>query len=109
PGTANKHDNQPADMAHFVQTTSDNGGVHINSGIPNRAFAVTALTIGGPAWQAPGTIWYETLNDPRLKPNSTFAGFATLTLKNARTRFGATSTEAGAVRAGWDAVKVPVQ
>ncbi|WP_433565725.1 M4 family metallopeptidase [Nocardia sp. CA-151230] len=109
PGTANKHDNQPADMAHFVQTTSDNGGVHINSGIPNRAFAVTAITIGGSAWQAPGTIWYETLNDPRLKPNSTFTGFATLTLKNARTRFGATSSEADAVRAGWDAVKVPVQ
>ncbi|GAB2441610.1 M4 family metallopeptidase [Nocardia tengchongensis] len=109
PGTANKHDNQPADMTHFVQTTSDNGGVHTNSGIPNRAFAVTAITIGGSAWLAPGTIWYETLNDPRLKPNSTFAGFAALTLKNARTRYGATSPEADAVRAGWDAVKVPVQ
>jgi Zn-dependent metalloprotease len=29
--------NQPADMSEFVNTAGDNGGVHINSGIPNRA------------------------------------------------------------------------
>ena len=31
-------DSQPGDMAHYVQTSEDNGGVHTNSGIPNRAF-----------------------------------------------------------------------
>ena len=31
-------DPQPGHMKNFVKTTSDNGGVHINSGIPNRAF-----------------------------------------------------------------------
>ena len=31
-------DPQPGHMKNFVRTTSDNGGVHINSGIPNRAF-----------------------------------------------------------------------
>ena len=31
-------DPQPGHMNDYVKTTSDNGGVHINSGIPNRAF-----------------------------------------------------------------------
>lgn len=31
-------DPQPASMADYVETDDDNGGVHINSGIPNRAF-----------------------------------------------------------------------
>src|SRR5262249_7285524 len=43
PGTAYdnailRKDPQPADMQHYVHTAQDNGGVHINSGIPNHAF-----------------------------------------------------------------------
>jgi Zn-dependent metalloprotease len=108
PGTANPHDTQPADMDHYVHTAQDNGGVHTNSGIPNHAFYVIATTIGGPAWQAPGFIWYDALTDPQLPPTANFRSFAKVTLKHARTRYGATSTEAAAVKAGWDAVKVPV-
>jgi Zn-dependent metalloprotease len=109
PGTANKYDNQPADMDGYVHTTSDNGGVHTNSGIPNRAFYVVATTLGGKAWEAPGQIWYDSLADPRLKPNSTFARFASITLRQARSRYGTSSPEADAVKAGWDAVKVKVR
>ncbi|WP_428338705.1 M4 family metallopeptidase [Mycobacterium sp.] len=109
PGTAHAHDNQPADMDHYLQTTSDNGGVHINSGIPNRAFYVIADKLGGPAWKAAGTIWYDTLTNPRLLPNATFASFAAITLNQARIRYGSTSAEADAVSAGWEAVKVPVR
>ena len=109
PGTANPHDTQPADMTHYVHTARDNGGVHTNSGIPNHAFYVVATTIGGQAWQAAGTIWYDTLADPRLKPNATFAAFASVTLRQARSRYGATSAEAHAVKAGWDAVQVRVR
>jgi len=108
PGTANPHDNQPADMDHYVQTAQDNGGVHTNSGIPNRAFYVVATTIGGQAWQAPGVIWYDALSDPGLRPSASFSAFAKVTLKHARSRYGATSAEANAVQAGWNAVKVPV-
>jgi Zn-dependent metalloprotease len=108
PGTANPHDNQPADMDHYVSTPLDNGGVHTNSGIPNHAFYVVATTTGGNAWQAPGVIWYDALTDPQLQPTATFSAFATTTLKHARIRYGATSAEANAVQAGWDAVKVPV-
>ena len=109
PGTANQYDDQPADMDHYVRTTKDNGGVHTNSGIPNHAFYVTATTLGGKAWKAPGTIWYEALLDPRVKPKTTFALFAGVTLRHARSRYGATSKEADAVRAGWEAVKVRVR
>jgi Zn-dependent metalloprotease len=109
PGTANPHDNQPADMDHYFQTAQDNGGVHTNSGIPNHAFYVVATTIGGNAWQAPGVTWYNALADPQLSPNASFGSFANTTLKQARIRYGATSAEASAVQAGWDAVKVPVR
>jgi len=109
PGTANKYDNQPADMDGYVHTTSDNGGVHTNSGIPNRAFYVVATTLGGKAWEAPGQIWYDSLADPRLKPNATFARFASITLRQARSRYGTGSAQADAVKAGWDAVKVKVR
>ncbi|GAA2743386.1 M4 family metallopeptidase [Terrabacter aerolatus] len=109
PGTANHYDNQPATMDGYVHTTSDNGGVHTNSGIPNHAFYVIATTIGGNAWEAAGQIWYDTLVDPRLRPNATFSKFAALTLRSARTRYGASSNEAAAVKTGWDEVKVRVR
>lgn len=97
---------QPADMDHYVKTTSDNGGVHTNSGIPNHAFYVVATTIGGKAWDQAGTIWYEALCDPHLKPTATFSQFASLTMRQARSRYGAKSKEVDGVAAGWDAVKV---
>jgi Zn-dependent metalloprotease len=33
-------------MKDYVDTDYDNGGVHINSGIPNHAFYLTAMEIG---------------------------------------------------------------
>ena len=55
PGTAydNKlihKDPQPARMADFVDTKEDDGGIHINSGIPNHAFFLAAKALGGHAW-----------------------------------------------------------
>src|SRR3954451_25362436 len=104
PGTANAHDAQPADMDGYV----DGGDVHTNSGIPNRAFFVVATTLGGNAWDAAGPIWYAALTNPQLTANATFAAFAALTVAHARRTYGAGSREEGAVRAGWDAVKVPL-
>jgi Zn-dependent metalloprotease len=40
-------DPQPAHMKDFIKTREDNGGVHLNSGIPNRAFYLAATAIGG--------------------------------------------------------------
>jgi Zn-dependent metalloprotease len=100
PGKANAHDQQPADMDHYV----DGGDVHTNSGIPNRAFYVAATTLGGHAWEAAGPIWYAALCDPVLRPDASFQTFAGLTIKHAQQTYGATSKQADAVRAAWDAV-----
>jgi Zn-dependent metalloprotease len=82
-------DPQPSHMDGFVTTSSDNGGVHINSGIPNHAFALVAIGFGGFAWERAGRVWYETLRDPQLAADAQFADFAGLTAANALRLFGA--------------------
>jgi Zn-dependent metalloprotease len=101
-------DPQPDNMSGFVHTTQDNGGVHINSGIPNRAFYLVATAIGGNAWEHAGQIWYETVRDPKLRPTATFKRFATLTVQNAARIYGGSSTEADAVVNAWKTVGVKV-
>jgi Zn-dependent metalloprotease len=98
-------DPQPADMAHYVKTTADSGGVHINSGIPNRAFYLVASGIGGKAWQKAGLIWYRTLTGA-LKPSSDFQAAADATASVAATLFGPTSVEHKAVLDAWSTVGV---
>jgi Zn-dependent metalloprotease len=107
PGTAWEGDNQPAHMDDYVQTMSDSGGVHTNSGIPNKAFAELALQLGGPAWEKAGRIWYETLRDPRVRKNATFRQFADRTLATARRFYGTGSDEVNAVAGCWNGVGVP--
>ena len=98
-------DPQPAHMKDYVNTIDDNGGVHINSGIPNRAFYVTAVEIGGYAWEKAGRIWYNTLTD-KLGERSTFQDAANMTFETAGELFGAGSLEQQAVRAGWSEVGI---
>ena len=54
-------DPQPDHMSRFVHTLDDNGGVHINSGIPNRAFVLAARAVGGTSAEGAGRIWYAAL------------------------------------------------
>ncbi|WP_436408296.1 M4 family metallopeptidase [Agromyces zhanjiangensis] len=111
PGTAYDddvlgRDPQPAHMRDYIETDVDNGGVHLNSGIPNRAFAIAAVELGGFAWEHVGRIWYDTLTGGTLKPNDGFAVFAAATVAAARARFGEGSPEALAVADGWSTVGV---
>jgi Zn-dependent metalloprotease len=113
PGTAYDDDvlgadPQPAHLDDFVETDDDNGGVHINSGIPNRAFYLVAESLGGNAWERAGQIWYDTL-ELDLKPRSTFAEFAAVTVAAAAARYGDASDEVAAVRAGWAGVGVIIE
>jgi len=100
-------DPQPAHMKDYVNTVSDNGGVHINSGIPNRAFYVTALEIGGYAWEKAGQVWYVTLRD-KLTSSSNFQECANQTFQVAGALFGAGSLEQQAVKKGWAEVGITV-
>lgn len=111
PGTAYDdpvlgRDPQPATMAGYVDTARDNGGVHVNSGIPNHAFYLAATAIGGPAWESAGRIWYDALVDPQLRPDTDFAGFAALTVTVAGRLAGEGSGETDAVRTAWQQVGV---
>jgi len=99
-------DPQPGHMDDFVRTASDNGGVHINSGIPNRAFYLTAIGLGGFAWEKAGRVWFDVLTDPRLQRDGNFAEFARLTVDCAEKRFGDGSREARVVNQAW--IKVGV-
>ncbi len=101
-------DPQPMDMKHYVQTSQDNGGVHINSGIPNHAFYLVATKLGEHAWEKPGRIWYETIRDPRLRPNASFSAFARLTVANADRLYSHNSPERQAVAEAWNEVGVRV-
>jgi Zn-dependent metalloprotease len=109
PGTAYRGDRQPAHMDDYRnlpdddKPTNDNGGVHLNSGIPNHAFYLAATAIGGKAWERTGRIWYTTLTE-RLQPETDFAAAANATVEVAAELFGA--TEQAAVRTAWEQVGV---
>ena len=107
PGTAYDDDvigkdPQVGSMDDYVDTQDDNGGVHLNSGIPNRAFYLAATAIGGNAWDGAGKIWYSALTSG-LGPDTDFAGFAAATVAAAEQ---VSPEAADAVRAAWDEVRV---
>jgi Zn-dependent metalloprotease len=110
PGTAYDDDvlgkdPQPDHMDGYIETRDDNGGVHLNSGIPNRAFYLTAAAIGGNAWERAGRIWYSTLTGG-LSSTSSFSDFAARTTDAAESLFGAASEEVTAVASAWQTVGV---
>jgi hypothetical protein len=115
PGTAYDdpvlgRDPQPVDMDGYVKLPADaqhdNGGVHTNSGIPNRAFYLAAASIGGRSWDGAGLVWYDVLTGSSITKDIDFAGFARLTVDAAEARFGAGSSQARAVKDAWQTVKV---
>jgi Zn-dependent metalloprotease len=112
PGTAYDdpvlgQDPQPAHMDNYQNVPYDNGGVHINSGIPNHAFYRVATELGSFAWEKAGQIWYVTLRD-KLQSNSDFQDAARETFNTAGELFGVDSAEQTAVRNGWAAVGINV-
>ncbi|KAF9944925.1 Translation initiation factor 3 subunit b [Mortierella alpina] len=69
----------------------DYGGVHINSGIPNRAFYLAATTLGDYSWEGAGKVWHASLTDPELQDvirKRAFQEFAHITCKHAQTMGG---------------------
>ena len=91
-------DPQVGHLDDYVETTDDDGGVHLNSGIPNRAFAVAARATGVPLWRGLAPVWLAALTSG-LDPRTGFAGFAAATL-------AAAGPHADAVAEGWRTVGV---
>ncbi|RKS73866.1 thermolysin metallopeptidase-like protein [Motilibacter peucedani] len=92
-------DPQPAHMRDYVRTADDEGGVHLNSGIPNLAFYLAASALGGHSWEGAGRVWYAALTDPATSSTSTFAQFAAATVRLA-------GEAADAVGSAWTKVGV---
>jgi hypothetical protein len=104
PGTAYDdpalgRDPQVDHLDDYVSTSDDNGGVHLNSGIPNRAFQLAAVAIGGTTWEGAGRVWYDALTGGAVGPTSDFAAFAAATVAVA-------GAHADAVGAAWEEVGV---
>lgn len=78
------HMDQYRDLPRYV----DNGGVHINSGIPNKAFYLLATKIGGYSWEIAGKIWVAAVSDPSVSNTATFIEFAQATIRSAKNLFG---------------------
>jgi Zn-dependent metalloprotease len=95
-------------MRGYVKTTDDNGGVHVNAGIPNHAFYRAAIAIGGYAWEKAGRIWYDVVCNGPLTADSRFADFARLTTVHATKLFGRGSAELAAVVGAWTDVGIDV-
>jgi len=103
-------DPQPDHMSKYANMPDtddgDNGGVHINSGIPNKAFYLTSIGIGGFAWEAPGHIWYSALQ--ASTGTTDFQEFADTTYLKAGQLYGSQSAEQQAVVSAWKEVGIRI-
>ena len=113
PGTAYDdailgRDPQPSHMRDYVDTDEDNGGVHINSGIPNHAFFLAARAIGGKTWQVLGRIWYVAMTT-RLQADDDFNAFAGATVDVAGDLFGRGGLVQRAIGKAWRDVGLVVR
>lgn len=101
-------DPQPAHMRDLVEGRADDGGVHVNSGIPNHAFYRVAIALGGHAWEVAGRIWYRALTR-ELGPRSRFQQCADATWRAALELYGRGSHAEQAVRDGWASVGIEIR
>lgn len=85
---------QPANMDQYanlpVSRRYDNGGVHINSGVPNHAAYLVAQALGNDKMQR---IYYRTMTQ-YLSPDSDFGDAARATVRAAQELYGATEVAA---------------
>ncbi len=95
-------DPQPGHMKDYLVTRRDNGGVHTNSGIPNRAFALFARSVGGYAWDDPGHIWFAARKAAGNNPS--FGSFAYQTIEAAKAL--GHSDQVDKLKKAWEAVGV---
>ncbi len=92
----------PGHVSQYVRTAKDDGGVHINNGIPNKAAALIGEQLGR---QTMGQIYMDAMKN-HMSSNSGIVDTARATLKASAARFGTKSEQTLAVAQAWDAVGV---
>ncbi|MCS6873620.1 MAG: M4 family metallopeptidase [Pyrinomonadaceae bacterium] len=107
-------DDDPDHYAERYTGTADNGGVHINSGIGNKAFYLVAaggthhrsgVTVTGIGATKAARIWYRALAY-YMTSGTNFSGARTATLNAATDLYGSSSAEYNTVATAWCAVGV---
>ncbi len=96
---------QPANMDEYLDLTinQDNGGVHVNSGIPNRACALIGEAIGKNKTEK---IYYRVLNARYLNSQSQFIDMRLALIRSATDLYGENSNEVNAVKQAFDTVGI---
>lgn len=97
-------DPQVDNMNKYERSYEDNGGVHVYSGIPNKAFYLAAVAFGGYSWEKAGQIWWKAMNRGRVPFKCNFKQFANVTISVARDDFDDEAAET--VRKAWTEVGV---
>ncbi|GIM30204.1 peptidase M4 [Clostridium polyendosporum] len=93
---------QPDHMSGYVNTNSDNGGVHINSGIPNKAAYLILQSIG---CSKTAMIYYRALTN-YLTSNSDFIAARNALIQSASDLYGSSSEEVNVVSNAFDSVGI---
>lgn len=100
-------DPQPAHMSKLYTGWGDNQGVHINSGIPNKAFATFARENSRYAWLKPLDIWVAAAWGPEhVAEDCDFQTFANATVYHANKLH---PQLVDGLRAAWDGVGITVK
>ncbi len=99
PGWQPKHMNEFFDL----NIDQDNGGVHINSGIPNRACYLMAKSIGRDKTEK---IYYRVLDKRYLNKQANFVDMRLAAIRAAEELYGKGSNEVNAVKAAFDGVGI---
>lgn len=94
--------NQPAVMDNYYNTTSDQGGVHTNSGIPNKAAFLIAQAIG---CEKTAKIYYRALTT-YFNSSTNFVGAHDGFVQAATDLYGATGAEVKAINDAFTTVGV---
>jgi thermolysin len=104
--------NQPDHMDDFLVTSSDNGGVHTNSGIPNKAAYLISdggthhgITVIGMGRSNMGRVFYAA-NLYYLQSNDGFIEARQATIDAVQSEFPGDVQKENTVNAAWDAVGV---
>lgn len=101
PANPNLFDPQPASMSQYDNTEEDNGGVHINSGIPNRAAYLVLKALG---YEKIEKIYYRALTK-YLTRNSQFIDARNALEQAAHDLYG-DGTEVSTVKTAFDTVGI---
>ncbi|MEZ4903479.1 MAG: M4 family metallopeptidase [Spirosomataceae bacterium] len=103
-GGSNTNGYQPKTMAQYNNTTKDNGGVHINSGIPNHAFYLFANN-GSVGKDKAERVYYRAMTN-YLTRFSKFIDLRLAIIKATSDLYGANGAEVAAARSAFDQVGI---